>query len=283
MSVLCSKLRSLTVLCLLAWPCLLPADALAHDDRSFLGRWVGATGDIGVEYFRWQEFDSRGRRLLTEQGPRYVMEAFVGNGFRRGWLPLYGIKLRGYVGDVDYDGQDSNRIFTSSDTTYRGWNVETQTGVRVPIAGTFSLDMLLAAGIDDWRRDIDNSINANGDPVGGFAENYTVKYGRIGLGALWRAGRVHHYLQVGAKRPWSIDEDPGALNISLSPGKKWSAYLSYEMRFRRLWVGRPFIRLYYDSFRFSKSPSEQPQGTTLFVHQPESDLDMLGVSFGYAL
>jgi len=226
----------LVVICSLAWPCLLQADARSHDDNSFLGRWIGAQGDVGVEYFRWQEFDSRGRRLLTEQGPRYVLEAFVGNRPRRGWLPLYGINLRGYVGDVDYDGQDSNGIFTSSDTTYRGWNVELRGGFRFPVTGGFSLDALLAAGIDDWRRDIDNSINANGGAVGGFTEDYTVKYGRIGLGALWFSRWVDHYLQVGAKRPWSIDENPGALNISLSPGEEWSAYLSYEMRFRRLWV-----------------------------------------------
>ncbi len=286
MKIIRVKIWPLLVICLLAWSGLLQAGTLSRSDNGVLGRWFEASIDGGVEYFRWQEFDSRGRRLLTEQGPRYVLEAFLGNRLRQGRLPLYGIKLRGYAGDVDYDGQDSNGIFTSSDTTYRGWGAELQGGYRFPVTATFSLDALLAAGVDDWRRDIDNSINANGGAVGGFTEDYTVYYGRLGLGALWSAGWADHYLQAGAKRPWSISEDPGALNITLSPGEAWSAFVSYEVRFRRLGLGRPFVRFYYDSYRFRKSSSERvslaPPFGSGFVNQPETDLDVLGFGLGYS-
>jgi len=274
------------MVCLLAWSCVLQAEATPHSGSSFPGHGISVSIDVGVEYFRWQEFDARGRRLLTEQGPRYVLETLLGNNRGSQDGILYGILVRGYAGDVDYDGQDSNGVFTSSDTTYRGWGAELQGGYRFSVTATFSLDALLAAGVDDWRREIDNSINANGGAVGGFAEDYTVYYGRIGMGALLSASWADHYLQGGAKRPWSISEDPGALNIRLSPGEEWSAYVSYEMRFRHTGPGRPFVRFYYDTYRFSKSSSERvslaPPFTSGFVNQPETDFDVLGVMLGYA-
>ncbi|MFQ5487972.1 MAG: hypothetical protein ACE5ET_05965, partial [Gammaproteobacteria bacterium] len=165
---------------------------------------------VGVENFRWQEFDDGGQRLLTEQGPRLVAGLGLGNSINKGEGWLYELQLQGYTGEVDYDGQDSNGVFTSSNTNYQGWRAEFMTGIRkVGRKSPLAADLLLGVGVDFWKRDIDDSTNANGAAVGGFTEEYIVYYGRLGVGMLWphRRAAAESYFQAGAKRPFSIDED----------------------------------------------------------------------------
>lgn len=234
---------------------------------------------VGVENFRWQEFDNQGLRLLTEQGPRLSVGLALGNRLNKqhGWL--YELQAQGYTGEVDYDGQDSNGIYTNSDSSYQGWRVELVTGYRKSSRDeTLTGDLLLGVGATAWQRDIANSINANGQPVGGLVEDYLVYYGRAGIGVGWPHHLGENYLQIGAKRPFSIDEDVDVFGVTLSPGKKWSAYASYEFRFSH-GTNTALVRFYYDSFRFGKS--DRKIVGTIAVWQPESNLDTLGISLGY--
>ncbi len=268
------RLLAVATLVLVSWSLSIPA---AEQKKSHL--YFDASLNLGVENFRWQEFDDRGQRLLTEQGPRLVAGLGLGNSVNKGKGWIYELQLQGYFGKVDYDGQDSNGIFTSSDTNYEGWRAEFMTGLRKTSSrSALAADLLLGVGADTWKRDIDDSSNANGAAVGGFTEEYTVYYGRVGAAILWPHRAAESYFQVGAKRPFSIDEDVDVFNVTLSPGEEWSAYAAYELRLRG-GKGVSLVRFYYDSFRFSKSDSKTVGLST--VWQPESDFDVWGVNFGY--
>ncbi|HFD91840.1 MAG TPA: hypothetical protein ENJ22_00960 [Gammaproteobacteria bacterium] len=234
---------------------------------------------VGAENFRWQEFDDNGQRLLTEQGPRYLAGLALGNTAGRDAGAIYELLARGYAGKVDYDGQDSNAVFTSSDTSYRGWQAEFMAGYRFPSpASMLSMEIHLAAGGEGWRRDIDNSTNSLGNPVSGFVEEYSVYYGRLGVGFLWPHRWAQSRVVAGGRRPFRVDEDVDAFNITLAPREQWSGYAAYELYFPT-GQGSSILRLRYDSFRFDTSKPKVIGGTS--VWQPESDLDLWGISLGY--
>ncbi len=257
--------------------------AMSADEQLVHQRKFDTAVNIGIENFKWQEYDGGGQRLLTEQGPRLILGASLFNRDKSASGLLYDVSVRGYIGKVDYDGQDSLGVYTSTDTSYRGLNGELTGGYRweTPEYGAItSLDFLLSLGADVWRRDINDSTNALGFPISGFVEDYTVYYGKIGVGASWPHQVSNSYFQIGAKKPISVDEDVDVFNVTLSPSKRWSAFASYTLKLKR--EGRaPFVKFYYDSYRFGRSPSKVV-GTGV-VWQPESDLDVYGVVFGYIL
>ena len=236
---------------------------------------------LGVENFRWQEFDENGWRLLTEQGPRVRAGLRLGNSVLQTRGLLYEIDVSAYGGEVDYDGQDSTGVFTASDSRYTGWVAEMQGGYRVQSRSSiFAADLILGLGAESWRRDIADSRNTNGFSVGGLEEEYTLYYGRLGLGLLWPQGVSESYLQAGMRRPMSIDEkvDVFDFDVELSPEERWSAYAYYEFRHPRP-HGAVLVRLFYESYRFDASPPELA-GTTV-VWQPESRMDVWGMRIGY--
>ncbi|HFD92153.1 MAG TPA: hypothetical protein ENJ22_02560 [Gammaproteobacteria bacterium] len=250
------------------------------NDRFFSAKGFDTSLYAGFENFRWQEFDDDGQRLLTEQGPRYVLGASLFNRDRQASGLVYDIDLRAYVGKVDYDGQDSQGIYTSTDSNYQGGRAELTGGYRwqSTYSSVTALDLLLTLGADAWQRDIDDGVNANGFPISGLKEDYVVYFGKAGLGAQWQHTSFSSYLQLGMKKPFSTREKVDVFDVTLSPGKKWSAYASYTLK-----MGgegrRSYIAFYYDTYRFSKS-SPKSIGSGI-VWQPESDMDVAGVSFGY--
>lgn len=240
--------------------------------------------EVGTENFRWQEFDDSGLRLLTEQGPRLLLHAAVDNRYRSKPGVLYSAQIGGFGGDVDYDGQDSNGVFVGTRTGYRGWNAELTGGYRsLPRDGDYGVDLIGSVGVDFWEREIEGNINANGQPVSGFIEEYTVGYGRVGVGlARWHTGGMS-YLQLGFKRPFSIDEDVEINNqdVTLAPGEEWSGFVSYRISFDDArGGGSNYVTFYYDTYRLGKSPVKSAGAGT--VWQPKSDLDRFGVKVGYA-
>ncbi len=234
---------------------------------------------LGVENFRWQEFDEDGWRLLTEQGPRVRGGLRLGNSVTLPRGLLYEIDVSAYGGEVDYDGQDSSGVFTASNSRYTGWIAEVLGGYRVQSRSSiFAADLILGIGVESWRRDIADSQNTNGFSVGGLEEEYTLSYGRLGLGLLWPQWAGESYLQVGARRPVSIDEEVDVFDVELSPGERWSGYAYYEFRLPRP-RGAVLVRLFYESYRFDASPPEV--AGTIVVWQPESRMDVWGIRIGY--
>jgi hypothetical protein len=235
--------------------------------------------------FRWQEFDSSGTRLLTETGPRLFFSAAVNNMDRTGRGFIYEAIARGYTGNVDYDGQDSNGIFTSSKTMYSGFGLEFNGGFRV--TEKIDMDLLAGIGINVWSREIDDDQNALGNLVSGITEDYNIQYLTLAIGLAQRYADAGGYLKVGLKRPFSTNEDVDDFNVSLSPGKKLSAIVSYKVTFNGNENGKNLISsitFYYDSFRFSKSAEKVTvvNSVPIQVRQPKSSLDVIGVAIGYS-
>ena len=252
--------------------------ATAQEHASELNKELNA----GIEIFRWQEFDAGGTRLLTESGPRLFIAAAINNtdNVKQGFF--YEAIARGYTGNVDYDGQDSNGIFTSSRTTYSGFGLQLNGGFRV--IGRIDVDMLAGVGLDTWRREIKDDENALGNVVSGITEDYSIQYITLAMGLPQRFSNAEGYLKIGLKRPFSTNEDVDDFNVSLSPGKKLSAIASYKVIFDE--NGKNLISsimFYYDSFRFSKSQDKVTVvgGVPIQVRQPESSMDMIGVAIGH--
>lgn len=227
--------------------------------------------DLGVESFRWQEFDA-GARLLEETGPRFR----VGGTWR---LPV-GIEqrdlfqLRGaiYLGNVDYDGQACTLSGSCSpfktDATYGGATVEATYARRFgaqPMG-----ELFVGGGTDSWRRNIKGSGG-----VSGAIEDWSVLYAIAGGGANWTGPEANTHARIGVKYPVYATNVPDAFDVTLRPKGRASLFARVTTDF--ISAGRPRwgIGAYYDSYRFAMSNIEQVGSVQIW--QPESRQDVVGV------
>ena len=243
------------------------------------------TVNAGVELFRWQEFDTDGTRLLTEFGPRLFISGVLSNKDRTESGFIYDASIKGYSGNVDYDGQDSNGVATTSETMYSGFGLDIEGGFRA--VNDMDMDILAGIGMNVWEREIKDNINANGNPVSGITEEYSIQYLMLALGVPHRFAHANGYLKLGFKRPFATDEDVDDFNVSLSPGKEFSGVASYKIIFDSDENGRGLISsvlFYYDSLRFSKSSDEVAviNNVPLQVRQPKSNLEVVGIAIGHS-
>jgi len=227
---------------------------------------------LGLEQYRWQEYDfQNGTRLLSEHGPRAVLAGRVE--FDTALRPmLVRVLGRAYSGIVNYDGQvQSTGLFVSSDTDYLGGLAEFQLGWVKPTTMFRSLEFYLGAGVEGWKRDIADSIDALGSPVSGFREDYVVYYGRVGIGFEEQGEFLSSSFHVGALRPYSVDEKvvTSGSEITLHPDGRWSMYADY-----RLGLRNNFVELFYEGWRFDRSTTKN------MVFQPKSEKDIFGVRIG---
>lgn len=240
-----------------------------------------ASLSLGVEDFRWQEFDDRGQRLLVEQGPRAVARLDIDAPSRRSWM-FWGLHLKAYTGIVDYNGQDNNSVFVASDTNYRGGSGEAEFGVQNRLSAGRRVGVLAAIGIEAWRRDIADSKNSLGDPVAGFREDYRTGLGRVGLTYGYSGRRYAAEIRLGVSRPFRVDEDIMLYGeqLRIHPRPRWSGYLGW-----RIESGHRQFTLRYDSRRFGASDALTVWNPVLAryesVWQPRSHADAFEISFGY--
>ncbi len=242
--------------------------------------------ELGAEHFHWREFGDDGRRLLTEQGPRYGAAVSLHNLMRREEGVLFALTLRGTTGVVDYDGQDSGGRFVASETAYGGYRLEAMGGYRFePATAVRFFDVAAAVGLDRWERDIRSSRNAAGAAVSGLVEDYRIVYARFGIGAAHAGGPMPGYLSAGVHLPLSTRErvTVAGTPVTLAPGRDPSLFLAYRLSLRPADDGAPFgtyLRISYDSYRFKRSPVRA--AGDLSVWQPESDMDVFGIALGFS-
>lgn len=242
--------------------------------------------ELGVEAFRWQEFDDAGQRLLTEQGPRYSAALSLHNLARPQRGVLYALTLRGTAGTVDYDGQDNSGRFVATETSYGGYRLEAMGGYRFePTMGARFFDLVAAIGFDYWERDIRSSRNAVGAPVSGLSEDYGVAYARLGIGIAHEGGPAPGHLGAGVHLPLSIRErvTVSGAPLRLEPGRGGALFLAYRVSLRADASGEPFgtyLRVSYDGYRLGRSPARAVG--ELAVWQPESDMDVFGLALGHS-
>lgn len=229
--------------------------------------------ELGVEHFRWREFQE-GARLLEETGPRYR----VGG---RLTAPLDGsgqdaFELRGgiYFGGIDYDGQACDQFLNcvpfETDADYRGAFFEGLFAHR--FAPDSAFELFAGGGVDGWQREIQGRGS-----VLGVEEHWTAFYLLGGAGARWTRAAVQYRARAGLKYPFYTDESAEAFDVTLNPEGElsWFADLGAELleRGRARWG----LGVYYDSFRFDASDPEPVVGTNLIVLQPESRQDTVGI------
>lgn len=242
--------------------------------------------EAGLENFRWRERDDDGERLLTEQGPRFVFGAALSNHPRMNDGMIYEIHLGGHLAEVDYDGQDTNGRYIGTVTDYSGWNVGINGGYCFAgLVEGAAVDVFAGLGMDNWRRDINGGTNAIGQPISGVAEDYSVDYLQVGLGVAHGESYADGYLQMGFRRPLSIDEEAriNGQTVQLSPREAASGFLSYRVFLGGPHAGkapRSYLKFYYASYRLKKSGVVDVGANT--VWQPRSNMDALGIMLGYA-
>ena len=246
----------------------------------------------GWESFRWKEVDENGDRLLEETGPRYTINAFLGNTMRPKSGFIYNVDARLYFGIVDYDGQTQDGVPAQSDTYYSGFTLEGTSGIRLgPAGGNFNWDVIGKLGYDTWVRDIDDTVDAIGRRVSGAQESYFVLNLRLGTGPKWQVSRWIGRFIAGLKYPvWTseyLDKEDSGLdeNVTLRPKGRLSAFVDFSNRIRLSRKVHLQVDAYYDSYRFDRSDRESTTmgGVPVLVWQPESSQDVIGVQVGVGL
>ena len=221
-----------------------------------------------IERFRWTEkIESPG---LVEDGGR------AGIGVQ--WTQNRDVGLhwryRGnaYAGSVRYEGQE---LFTGaplqSTTDYAGIKNEVHALYRAD--GESLVQLLGGIGWDYWQRSF---------PSSGQREDWNVAFLRAGIEtAPWR----HFVFSVGVKYPLYVNENSHLTesgfdqNPELRPGRELSLYGEIAYRLSRRWQ----LTAYYDSYRFSQSPTvfATSMGQGFLVFQPRSTMDMVGLRLDY--
>lgn len=228
----------------------------------------------GIDYFTWAE---DGSPSVNERGP--LLALHLGYLQRKDRGLLFGYAGKFYYGDVDYEGATLAPPFIplSGTTRYTGTMQELQLRYRLSPTRGYWLDVMGAAGMDFWRREL-SSVQR---------EDWRVGFLRLGA-EMDTPGDQGILLGAGVKYPFYTWEDPHfpALGLNpdtkLEPGKDWSVYAQVGYRFRRNWqlVG------YVDSFRFRESAqvqlvSSNPDLPSGPYFQPQSTLYTWGVKLEY--
>ncbi|MFB6260199.1 MAG: hypothetical protein ABEJ96_04985, partial [Thiohalorhabdaceae bacterium] len=159
--------------------------------------------------------------------------------------PVYALEARGYVGEVNYDGETQTGTPLKTEVAYLGGLGEARVGYRfVADWANYGFDTMAGLGGEYWSRDIQDGSTASGQSV-------------------------------------SVDEELDTFNAELSPDPNPSFYASYEVSRATAGGRQAGVTLYYDSYRFDQSPvASSSIGPIL---QPESDMDVIGLRFGVFL
>lgn len=227
---------------------------------------------LSVEQFTWTEKSDSGARLLRERGPRHVVNLEWMNTSNLNFFYGYIGKL--YLGKVGYVGRMQTGAPFTTTTAYEGSSHEFHLNFRSHIK-QHSFDCVAGIGLDAWKRGINNQPRF--DPV----ERYESYYLRAGVSVPSRTERGL-YFSGGIKYPIQISEKvDGASNgldsnITLRPGKEASYYSELGYKF----YDTPWrISLYYDGYRFARSSNVVARigGRAVLIHQPKSDMDIVGI------
>jgi len=234
--------------------------------------------EVGLELFRWQEFDRAGTRLLTEQGPRVRLGFSHNNEGRLTRGLLYRVDTALYGGVVDYDGQTQNLgHYAAASVDYTGGTAELTGGYRLMnFKWGRSLDLLAGLGLASWSRDIGNGTSSQGGRVIGYEEVFDIAFTRFSLGMEKRTHIWRSLWRAGAKYPVYTNETVSAFSLELKPGKKPSAFFSYRFQLIDDDAEGMYVNFVYDSYRFSKSD------VVSGFEQPKSYMDVVSFSIGRA-
>ncbi|RMG54546.1 MAG: hypothetical protein D6717_09450 [Gammaproteobacteria bacterium] len=247
---------------------LLPLTCVARP----AGVWLAA----GAESFALEETGDSGNTLLTEQGPRFLLQM----GWNRSWT-AWSLEWRGRLvtGNVDYDGQTHSGIPLQTTTGWTGTTQEFLAGYS-PGRDNRRLELLAGLGIQLARRSI-----ANGS---GSSQNEDFFMGLARLGGRWTIDRLE--LEGGLLQPWGVRQNAHldslgfADNPTLHPRPRPSAWAAAAWRLNT----NNRLILAYEGLRLDASPAIAVRamsgvgactaGSTCLVHQPETRVDRFSLT-----
>jgi len=227
---------------------------------------------VGLEDYRWREFDSAGAILLTESGRRLTVDY---QDVREDSNGLSLFSANSYLGDVGYDGALLDGTPYVTTTGYYGLRLEQSRQFKLP---SDHLRTDLGVGAEWWLRILDKGGGA------GYAENYLTLFTRAGL-AMGRP-QSGWYGKAGVQYPLVVYETVLGFNylgdsydaIQLRPKPTLNLYAEFGYAYPD-WIWR----LYYGGYRFDASAAVAgtsggvPTGHSF--NQPHSVMDRIGLSF----
>jgi hypothetical protein len=226
----------------------------------------------GVEYFTWTEDTSPIQ--VKETGPMLALGLEWTQRREHGLLGAY--RGRFYAGDVDYDGAllFAPSVGVAGTSSYLGMSNEGQLRYRLPQERGYWLDLVGAAGLDMWQRELSSSQQ----------EDYRIGFARLGV-EIGPDAEIGVVAGVGIKHPFWTEEDANLFsegydqNPKLRPGMDASLYGHIGYRFR----AHLAVIAYVDGFRFKESdPITVTRGGSTFQFvQPQSTMLNLGVKLEY--
>jgi hypothetical protein len=206
------------------------------------------TLDLSPEYFIWRE--SNEGVTVRETGPRFQLGLSYRERKDEGWL--FGATIRGYYGNVQYDG--FNQVFDpvagtitlvplTARTEYLGGLVEAQALWKQVLSERYAGSWKGTLGFDIWDRSLNGS--------GGYHELWTVAYGRAGYELAPKAG--HGWTgDLGLKMPFYVAntaEFSGFGHIRVRPRPRPIGYAEAGYRFSDALA----LTAYFDGYWFAKS------------------------------
>jgi len=236
----------------------------------------------GLELYHWQEFDPYSPlRLLSEQGARMTVQAGWDDVLRRTRFRGINVITRLYSGAINYDGQTQSTIdptkdgiFVASTSRYNGLGIEVEK--LSPLRDHERAAILFSLGGDAWRRSIEQSIDAQGNPVSGASEDYRLVHSRLGMQWMTRGAFGNTRLRLGIRYPLWLDEHTA--DITLHPKPAVSLFASYRLTLADQY--NTIIDIYYDSLYLRPSPVVIDQYGDPWL-QPESRQDSVGLMIGF--
>lgn len=230
----------------------------------------------GVELVNWREY-SNGSRLLSESGPRLTIRFDRSRPLPGNNNLAYASHIAGYAGNINYNGQtqpSGGSIFVASTSQYLGLKGEWL--ILQALAEARQTQVLAGFGFDTWQRAIQSSTTALGDPVSSTTESFVIGYTRLGLQLEHQASHWRSETRLGLKYPFWTREKIDIASDALQPAGRPSLFIS--TRITPATQADLVLDLYYDSFRFD--PSNTINSTIGPVHQPRSELDVVGILIG---
>jgi hypothetical protein len=260
-------MKTLLLAMLMSICCAFPAAAASLEE---------VTPYFSVQHYTWEEFNN-GRRLLKESGELVAAGVLVGASTDSSVTLRAKAELFGGVVDYDGETQAPNPIPVQTDVNYFGVRNEFDLGYRAA-SGPLRIEPFAGLGYRWWLRDLEDSTAATGQPVSGYTEDWLTGYGRLGARGSYRpSDLVALFAEGGALYPFytgNTVDFVGAGKVTFRPRGKVSGFAEAGAAWRYL-----RLSLYYEGFRWGKSPVKSVAGVGFL--QPESTSDVLGVTLGW--
>lgn len=225
---------------------------------------------LGVQNLYWDEYENG--KLLEENGYLFNV-GFQGDNLGkidRGYV--YQFTLGYSVGTVDYDGQTQAGIPVKTETDYEDWRIEYLGGWRFIGGEKLYLDLMAGIGFNSWNRNINDGTAADGSPVFGYDEQYTISYARLNGGVNFINSGWFHHLMLGLKYPLTTEEEIDLLDITLEPEPKVSTSIEWRSdRLDQFGLPKYGFSLYREETLFGESP------VVGIWYQPESNKIETGI------